>query len=306
MAEGGKSSFPMRSFCRLAVPVFAALFWTQAMAQQVRSASAALAVTAPPGTIIWVDALRYGAVPTSGKVTITRLSSGLHTLRARLNGKREITQKIVLTANATQTIQPVLTAPADQAELHFQTAEELRAQGKHTEAIPEYRAAIKLRRRGYPAARIGLARSLMTTDEFDEAIAEARRALRENPGLSAEAYTVMANTNRTQGFYEEAVADYRTALKLAGDVSPEAHTGLALAYEDLIHPDDAIKQFRTAIAQANDTEPVIYFLLGNLLERERRNKEALEVYEKYLQLEPNGRQSSAVRSILTRLRRETR
>lgn len=299
----------MRLFCRLAAPVLVIVLHAQAAAQAASSApaaSATLTIKTAPQTIVWVDGLRYGAVPAGGELTVKNLRAGAHTVRARLKGKRETTQTVTLAAGADQTIQLAPGLPADQAELHFQTAEELREQSKHAEAVKEYRAAIKLKARGYPAARIGLARSLMATEEFDDAVAEARRAMREKPGPYPEAHTVIANTKRTQGFYEEAAAEYRVALTQARDFSPEAHTGLALAYQEMVRPADAIKHFRLAVAQANDTEPVVYFLLGSALERERRNKEALEAYEKYLELQPNGSQAPAVRSVLRRLRREVK
>ncbi len=265
-----------------------------------------LLIKTAPDTIIWVDALRYGVVPASGELTINNLPAGARTIRARLKGRREIARKIVLAADGSQSVQIVFPAPADKAELAFQTAEELREKGKHADAIKEYRAAIRLRPAGFPAARVGLARSLMSSEEYDDAVAEARRALRERGGVFPEAHTVIANIKRTQGFYDDAMSSYRTALAQARGVSPEAHTGLALACQERNRPEEAIKHFRLAIAQANDTEPIIYFLLGTTLEREFLNKEAVEAYEKYLQLDPTSRQASAVRSVLKQLRREIR
>ncbi len=90
----------------------------------------------------------------------------------------------------------------------------------------------------------------------------------------------------------------------AHDFSPEAHTGIALTEQELNRAEDAIRHFHLAAAQSNDTEPVIYFLLGGLLERERRTKEAIEAYENYLRLEPSGRNAAAVRSVLKQLRQE--
>ncbi|MDQ3010871.1 MAG: tetratricopeptide repeat protein [Acidobacteriota bacterium] len=299
----------MRRICWLATPALIIILGAQSLAQSVSSAppaTAALTIKTLPQTIIWVDSLRYGPMPASGQLTVKNLRAGAHAVRARLKGKREIIQTVALMAGADQTIQVALTAPADNAELHFQMAEELRDQSKHAEAIKEYHATIKLKPRGYPAARIGLARSLTVKEEFDDAVAEARRAMREKPGPYPEAHTVIANAKRSQGFYEDAVAEYRIALAQARDISPEAHTGLALADQELVRPDDAIKHFRLAVAQANDTEPVVYFLLGSALERERHNKEALEAYEKYLELQPNGSQAAAVRSVLKRLRREVK
>ncbi|MGH9852707.1 MAG: tetratricopeptide repeat protein [Blastocatellia bacterium] len=268
--------------------------------------ASSLLIKTSPGAIIWVGSLRYGPVPESGELTVGNLRAHAHTVRARLKGKREIWQTIKLTADSQQTIQLNLSAPADKAELAFQTAEDLREKGKHEEAIKGYRLAIKLRPRAYPAARIGLARSLMSSEEYDQAIAEARRALREKTGPFPEAHTVIANTKRTQGFYDEAIASYRTALAQARDFSPEGHTGIALAYQDRNRSEEAIKHLQKAVAQANDTEPILYFLLASALEREFLTKEAVVAYEKYLQLAPQGAQAAAVRSVLRQLKREIR
>lgn len=270
------------------------------------AAPATLVIQTAPQTIIWVDALRYGAVPARGELTIKNLRAGAHTMRARLKGKREITQPITLALGEQKTLRLTLTAAAEPAEQNFQTAEELRERGKHTEAIKEYQIALKLRPRGYAAARLGLARSLMANEDYDEALAQARQALRETPAARVEANTIIGNIRRTQGFYDEAITNYRTALQQARDVSPEAHTGLALAYQERNSADEAIKHFQRAIAQANDTEPIIYFLLGSALEREYRNKEAVAAYEKYLELAPQSAQASAVRSVLKQLRQEIR
>ncbi len=268
--------------------------------------TSSLIINTSPGTIIWVDSLRYGAVPESGELRIDNLRAGSHTVRARLKGTREITQSVTIADESPKSIELSLSNPADKAELSFQTAEELRESGKHADAVKEYRKAVKLRARGYPAARIGLARSLYSNEYYDEAISEARKAIREKSGLYPEAYTVIGNIKRTQGLHEEAVKNYETALTQARDIMPEAHTGLALAFQDRNHSEDAIKHLRIAIVQANDTEPILYFLLGSSLEREYRNKEAVEAYEKYLRLEPNTTQASALRSVLRQLRREIR
>jgi tetratricopeptide (TPR) repeat protein len=268
--------------------------------------TSSLLVKTSPETIIWVDSLRYGVIPDSGELTINNLPTGARTIRARLKGKREVTRKVVLAADTQESVLLNFSAPADKADLAFQTAEELREKGKHADAIKEYRAAIKLRPAGFASARVGLARSLMANEEYEEAVAEAKRAARERGGVFPEAFTVIANTKRTQGFYDDAITNYHTALTQAHGVLPEAHTGLALAFQDRNHPEDAIKHFRMAIAQANNTEPIIYFLLGSSLERAYLTKEAVEAYETYLRLDPKGSQATTVRSVLRQLRREIR
>jgi tetratricopeptide (TPR) repeat protein len=265
-----------------------------------------LTITTKPGTMIWVGSLYYGLVSESGELTVNNLAAGKHTVRARLKGMREVTQAVRIAAGSQQSIELTFTVPADQAEESFQTAEELRERGEHAEAVKEYRKAIKLRARGYPAARLGLARSLMAKGEYDRALAEARIARREKSGPYPEAHIVMANINRNAGYSEDALEDYRKALAQARGVSPEAHTGIAIIYQDRLRIEEAIEHFRIAISQANDTEPVIYFLLGTALEREYRNKEAVEAYEKYMELDPHSSQAISLRSVVRQLKREIR
>lgn len=277
------------------------------LAQDTESPS--LLVKADAGTIVWIDNLRYGTVADNGELAIKQLKAGAHKLRARQLGKREVTQLIQTKANASTTIQLRFKLAASPSEQSFQNAEALRDKGKHKDAIAEYKAALKLSKAAFPQARIGLARSLMATSEYDEAVAEARRAVREagaNTNLAAEATTVIANTYRGQGLYDEAFENYRKALALARNNSPEAHTGLALAYQEENKIDEAIQHFRSAVQQANETEPIIYYLLGNLLDREGKIKEAIEVYEKFLLLDPNSKFAVTTRSLLKQLRREAR
>jgi tetratricopeptide (TPR) repeat protein len=265
-----------------------------------------LTITTRPGTMIWVGSLYYGPVSESGELTVNNLPAGSHTVRARLKGMREATQAVKIAAGSQQSIELKFSAPADNAEESFQTAEELRERGDHAEAIKLYRKAIKLRPRGYPAARLGLARSLMVKGEYDRALAEARMARREKSGPYPEAHIVMADINRNAGYSEDALDGYRTALSQARGVSPEAHTGIAIIYQDRLRIEEAIEHFRTAISQANDTQPIIYFLLGTALEREYRNKEAVEAYEKYMELAPHSNQAISLRSVVRQLKREIR
>jgi tetratricopeptide (TPR) repeat protein len=265
-----------------------------------------LIITTKPGTMVWVDSLYYGLVSEGGELKVNNLTAGSHIVRARLKGMREATQTVKIAAGSQQSIELTFTVPADQAEASFQTAEELRERGEHAEAVKEYRRAIKLRPRGYPAARLGLARSLMAKGEYDRALAEARIARREKSGPYPEAQIVMANINRNAGYSEDALDDYRKALAQARGVSPEAHTGIAIIYQDRHRIEEAIEHFRIAISQANDTQPIIYFLLGTALEREYRNKEAVEAYEKYMELAPHSSQAISLRSVVRQLKREIR
>jgi tetratricopeptide (TPR) repeat protein len=265
---------------------------------------ATLTVKTSAGATVWVGSLRFGKVPESGQLTVSNLRPGNHTVRARLNGKHEGTESVALSAGEERTVSISLSHPAEAAEQHFQNAEDLRDAGKQSEAIKEYRLAIAQRRTGYPAARMGLARSLMATGKHDDAVTQVRAGMRERGGSFPEAYTILGNLRRSEGLTGDAMDNYRTALSQSNDFSPEAHTGLALTYQDLGRPGDAIKQYKIAAAQAADTEPVIYYLLGSVLEREDRLVEAIEAYQRYVDLAPQGTNAGAIRSIIKQLKRE--
>ncbi len=87
-------------------------------------------------------------------------------------------------------------------------------------------------------------------------------------------------------------------------VQPEAHVGLARLYEENGQQEEAIAEYQKAIAQLSDSEPVIYQLMGAAYEKQQKYKEALDSYEKYLALAPNGSLAPALRSIIEQLRRD--
>ncbi len=279
------------------------LLHVQAQSQEITS----LQIKAEAETIIWLDNLRYGTVKENGELTIKNLKAGSHSLRARLLGKHELAQTIIVKSATTNQIQLTFKVVAAPAELSFQTAEGLREKGQHKAAITEYRKALSFSKTPLPRARLGLARSLAATSEYEDALNEARRAARESsaaPVIAAEALTVAANTFRAQGLYDEAFTSYEKALKLARNISPEAHTGIALNFMEENDAANAIKHLSLAAQQSNDTEPIIYYLLGNLLDRNGQIKEAIAVYEKFLSIEPTGKNAFTVRSMLKQLKRE--
>jgi tetratricopeptide (TPR) repeat protein len=269
------------------------------------STSSTLLIKTSPDAIVWIDGLRYGPIPENGELQVKNLRIGAHTLLVRLKGKHEVERALRL-ATGENLAEIDLSHPADRTELEFQQAEELRERGKHAEAIKAYQAAIKSRPRGLLSARLGLARSMQVTDQYDEAYANLRQAMREKPGPFPEAWTIWGNLKRSQGFPDEAMKAYQTAVTQARGFSVEANTGLALLSQDRNQPAEAIRYLQKALSQANNTSPSLYFLLGTIFEREYQPKEAVAAYQKYLQLEPEGQQAGSAKSIIKQLKREIR
>jgi Tfp pilus assembly protein PilF len=262
-----------------------------------------LTITIAPNATVWIDDIRRGITDASGKLVLTKISPGRHTLRVRANGFKEVTMPLV-PGRGTLVVKLVQTT--DQAELLFQQAETAREQAKDDDARQKaadlYRETLKLRT-AFPAAHVGLARLLLDLNEFEKAHAEIDAARRTRP-VYAEASAVEGRIYREAAFNDEAVRSFRRSIKEGRGFQPEAHVGLARALEDKGQYTEAVAEYRKAIDQLSDSEPVIYQLLGAAYEKLQKPKEAIAAYEKYLELAPNGSLAPALRSILDQLKRE--
>jgi tetratricopeptide (TPR) repeat protein len=260
-------------------------------------------VRTQPNAVIWLDEVRRGTADAKGELKIAA-RPGRHVLRVRAAGYREVTRVLAVLPRAPLTVR--LAATTDAAELAFQQAETAREKA----AIPEerqkaaglYRRALELRPK-YAAAHVGLARLLADLGEYADALdhIEAARAVRP---VYPEASAVEGRIYRADGDEESAVAAFRQSLREARNYQPEAHTGLALIYEENGQNEEAAAAFEMALAQLYDTEPLLYQLLGSVYEKLERYADAVQVYEKYLTLAPNGKLAPAVRSIIDQLRRQ--
>lgn len=270
---------------------------------QTIHAQAPLTITSEPNAIVWIDEIRRGTTDASGKLVLTKVSAGRHSVRVRASGFKETTVPLLAGRRA---LNVKLVPTTDQAELLFQQAETAREKARDDVALQKaaelYREAIKLRP-AFPAARVGLARVLLDLNEFKDAHTEIDAARRTRPSYP-EASAVEGRIYREEAFDEDAIRSFRRAIREAGGVQPEAYVGMAKVYEDKGQFALAVGEYRKALAQLSDSEPVIYQMLGAAYERTEKPKEAIAAYEKYLQLAPNGSYAAAIRSILEQLKRE--
>jgi tetratricopeptide (TPR) repeat protein len=258
-------------------------------------AQAALTITTEPNAIVWIDDIRRGTTDASGKLTLTKVSTGRHSVRVRANGFKETTTALI---PGRRTLAVKLVTTTDPAELKFQEAES----SSREKAAELYREAIKLRP-AFPAAQVGLARVLMSLNDFKGAHAAIEAARKTRPAY-AEASAVEGRLYREEAFDDDALRSFRRAIREAGGVQPEAYVGMAKVWEDKGQFAEAIVEYKKALVQLSDSEPVIYQMLGAAYERVEKPKEAVVAYEKYLELAPNGSYAAAIRSILDQLKRE--
>lgn len=274
-----------------------------AVALAAHAQTASLTITTEPNAIVWIDEVRRGTTDASGKLTLTKVSPGRHTVRVRANGFKETTTALL---PGRRTLAVKLAPTTDQAELLFQQAETAREQARddaaREKAADLYRQVLKARP-AYPAAHVGLARVLLDLNQFKEARAAIEAARRTRP-VYPEASAVEGRIYREEAFDEEAIRSFRRAIREARGFQPEAHVGLARLLEDKGDFAAAAVELKKALDQLSDSEPVIYQMLGATYEKLNKPKEAIVAYEKYLQLAPNGSYAAAIRSILNQLKRE--
>lgn len=291
------------------VLLIAALLFTSPASQPqqakttTRAIEPVLVITTEPSATVWIDEIRRGTTDASGKLAITKLSAGRHTLRVRAAGFKESTTPL-LPGRKVVTVKLLTTT--DKAELTFQQAETARDEARddpaREKAAELYGDAIKLRP-AYPAAQVGLARLLMDLNQFEKAHAAIDAARRTRPSY-AEASAVEGRIYREAAFTEEAIKSFRRSIREGNGFQPEAHVGLARVLEEKGQFAEAVTEYRKAIDQLSDSEPVIYQMLGAAYEKLEKPKEAAAAYEKYLELAPNGSFAAAIRSILDQLKRE--
>jgi tetratricopeptide (TPR) repeat protein len=274
------------------------------VAPAASAAAKAIVVRTEPEAAVWLDEVRRGTTDASGQLAINNITAGRHTLRVRAIGFKE--KVLPLLAAQRGEIKVALVKTTDRAEILFQQAESARERAKDDEARQAaaeiYRSALKVRPL-YPAARVGLARVLLDLNQYTDALDQIALARRARPVYS-EASAVEGRIQRMAAFIDEAITSFRRSIREARGFQPEAHTGLALIYEERGMNEEAAAEFRAAIEQLSDTEPVLYQLLGAVYEKMEKYKEAVEAYEKYLQLAPEGSLAPAVRSIIDQLRRQ--
>ncbi|HVG33165.1 MAG TPA: tetratricopeptide repeat protein [Pyrinomonadaceae bacterium] len=268
------------------------------------AAAKAIVVRTEPEAAVWLDEIRRGTTDASGQLAINNITAGRHTLRVRAAGFKE--KVLPVLAAQRGEIKVALAKTTDRAEILFQEAEAAREKAKDDEArkaaADVYRSALKIRPL-YPAARVGLARILLDLNQYTDALDQIALARRARP-VYPEASAVEGRIQRMAAFIDEAITSFRRSIREARGFQPEAHTGLALIYEERGMNEEAATEFRAAIEQLLDTEPVLYQLLGAVYEKMEKYKEAVEAYEKYLQLAPEGSLAPAVRSIIDQLRRQ--
>ncbi len=272
-------------------------------------------VVTQPNAIVWLDGIRFGKTDTTGKLNIKTVSPGAHSLRVRADGFKEKSQPLTPVQKGEVSVSLVKTS--DEAELAYQDAERLTTVDREKSAAA-YRKAIKLRP-AYPEAYLGLARVLSDSGDLEAAQKAIVAARKLRPGY-AEASAVEGRIQKDNEEEDKAVAAYKRAINEGKGLQPEAYAGLGLLYKEKAETSsgsgdfdsettnytESAKYLKTALKQLSGAPDaiVIYQLLGLIYERQKKNADAIALYEEFLRIFPDTAEATAVQSFIVQLKKD--
>jgi tetratricopeptide (TPR) repeat protein len=287
------------------------LLATAAIAQSRGSRS--ITIVSEPNAAVWVDGVHYGTTGADGRLTVTTISPGKHTIRVRAGGFAEASKPLPPTHRGDFLVK--LTATSDEAWLAFQEGERY-ASTDRTKAVEAYRRAIKLNPK-LIAAHLGLSRALSEGGNTEAALA-AIKALRTVSPRNAEASAIEGRIYKDLDNEAKAIATFKRAIAEGGGFQPEAYAGLGLLYKEKAEAGDpeapevvtatkeAVKNLSIAVKQLSGAPDamVIMQLLGTMYERQKRFKEAIAVYEDFLRIFPDSNEAEAVKSFIVQINKQ--
>ena len=290
-------------------------FIPTAIFSQARSVFRSVTIASEPSATVWIDGVRFGKTGKDGRLRITTVAAGAHTIRVRADGFKERSQSLSIAQKGEVKIDLVKTA--DEAELSFQEAERLTSVDREKSAAA-YRKAIKARP-NYPDAYLGLARVLLDSGDT-EAATKAIASVRKLRPVFAEASAVEARIQKEIGEETKAIAAFKRAVTEGKGFQPEAYAGLGLLYKEKaetaggsgdfedenIHHTEAAKYLRAALKQLSGAPDaiIIYQLLGLIYERQKKYADAIALYEEFLRIFPDITEATAVRSFIVQLKKD--
>jgi len=192
--------------------------------------------------------------------------------------------------SAVQATTPVQQAKPDPAVVAYNEGAGLANEGKNAEAIAKIEEAVSLKPE-FTSAYQALARLYARTKDHAKAIDAANKALAIS-GDDPDMFTLLADEYAASGQKEKAAEFRKKAPADANSLFNEAARLINEGKDKQAEP--LLKQ---AIA-ANDQMAVAYYELGMMYVRTSKNADAKANLEKYLELDPNGKEAGTAKEML--------
>ena len=176
-----------------------------------------------------------------------------------------------------------LAVTANNAVVHNNLGSALGQQGKHTEAIPHFAEAVRIRF-DYFDALLNLGMALREQGRAEEAVGFFRRALREKPD-SAKAHWQLGLALDDQGENNDAMQQFYEAIKLTPeDYGMRTDLGVKLAYQGKLS--EAIEQCSESV-RLNPNGAEAHYNLGLVLFAAGKQEESVREFSNALRLKPD-------------------
>ena len=190
----------------------------------------------------------------------------------------------------------------ENARQEFEKGRSAMQENKLDAGISHLRKAVKLYD-AYPSAYTLLGTAYLEQQNWKDAEVALQKSIRFDPN-SADAYLALgAVLNQTKDYPRA-----ETALLRGLELKPDAATGhyeLAKTYWALGRWREAAPHVRKAVSSMPDVASP-HVLLGNVLLRENSPQEALQEYQEYLRLDPNGRMAPGARQMIDKIQKSPR
>jgi tetratricopeptide (TPR) repeat protein len=200
---------------------------------------------------------------------------------------RDVTLLPLSAAQATAAPQQ---SQADPAVLAYNAGAALANEGKNDEAIAKMEEAVSLKPE-FAAAYQALARLYARTKNHAKAIDAANKALAIT-GDDPDMFAILADEYSVTGQKEKA-AEYRK--KAPADANSLFNDAARLINEG---KDNQAEPLLKQAIEANDKMAAAYYELGMLYVRTSKNADAKTNLQKYLELEPNGKEAGTAKEML--------
>lgn len=157
------------------------------------------------------------------------------------------------------------------------------AGGVLAQAVESFRQAVR-HAPGFAQAHHDLGLACQLAGQLEQAVQAYREAVRVQPDFSLAWYN-LGSALRAQGKAGEAIASLREALRLRPDF-PEAHNALALNLQQLGRHDEALSRYRAALDRRPDYADALLNLGGLLLGTYYQVEQAQQCFERAIALDP--------------------